>query len=79
MKTILITALLIIAGVTYSQTETDSLRLKQFLIDRQDILNQQETVKSKNEYIELKGMLSYIDLWIQRERSILQAISKQNK
>ncbi len=77
MKTIIIVLLLSIAGVSCSQTAQDSLHLKQFLIDRQDIITQQETVKSKNEYIELKGMLAYIDLWIQRERQILQAISKQ--
>lgn len=79
MKTILILTLLLIAGVSYSQTATDSLHLKQYLIDRENIVSQQETVKSKNEYIQLQGMLNYIDLWIQREQKYLEQVSKLNK
>ena len=76
IKKIIVIVLLVLYSTAFSQTTSDSLHLKIFVLDRDYFLKLQETVSSKNQYIGLQWCIDLLNKYIEMEEKKLKDQSK---
>ena len=67
IKTLTLLIFLLLAVNCMGQDKIDSTAYRMYIADRDRFLEQQETVKSKNTYLQLQGAITLLNMYIANE------------